>query len=178
MSKNFNICCPDCFSKDLHKYAKNRTGKQKYRCKNCLRQFTLNSNTKPKLNYPKCPICDAGTFLHHDYEHYCRFKCNSKKCNHIHAVLKKSIFYESLTNEINSKLHFKRLRTNINIVINTLYMYFNNSSSTRAIAQYFLQRKNFKISHVAIYKWIKNLGALFKEMSEKYIPKDLNSSDE
>lgn len=57
-------------------------------------------------------------------------------------------------------------------------MYFNNSSSTRAIAQYFLQRKNFKISHVAIYKWIKNLGALFKEISEKYIPKDLNSSDE
>lgn len=78
MSKNFNICCPGYFSKDLHKYKKDKTGKQKYCYKNCPRQFTLNSNTKPKLNCPKCPIRGAGTFLHHDYEHYSRFKCNSK----------------------------------------------------------------------------------------------------
>lgn len=29
--------------------------------------------------------------------------------------------------------------------------------------------KNFKISHVAIFKWIRNFRALFKEISEKYI---------
>lgn len=178
MSKNFNICCPDCFSKNLYKYGKDKTGKQKYQCKNCQRQFTLNSSTKPKLDYPKCHICGAGTFLHHDYEHYSRFKCNSKKCNHVHVVLKKSIFYESLAHEINSKINIKRLRTNINIVIDALYMYFSSSATTRSIAQYFLQRKYFKISHVAIFKWIRNFGALFKEISEKYMPKDLNSSDE
>ena len=33
MSKKFNICCPDCFSKDLSKYEKDKTGQQKYRCK-------------------------------------------------------------------------------------------------------------------------------------------------
>ena len=30
----------------------------------------------------------------------------------------------------------------------------------------------------AIYKWIKGFGAIFKEITEKYIPKDLNQSDE
>lgn len=178
MSKNFNICCPECFSKNLYKYGKDKTGKQKYQCKTCHKQFTKNSSAKQKLNYPKCPICGAGTYLHHDYEHYSRFKCNSKKCNHIHVVLKKSVFYEPLAQEINSKFNFKRLRTNLNIVIDALYMYFSGSSSTRAISQYLLHRKNFKISHVAIYKWIKNFGALFKEISEKYMPKNLNSSDE
>lgn len=152
MSKIFNICCPDCFSKNLSKYGKDKTGQQKYRCKTCQRQFTKESSAKHKLNYPKCPICGAGTYLHHDYEHYSRFKCNSKKCNHIQVVLKKSVFYEPLAQEINSKFNFKRLRTNINIVIDALYMYFSGSSSTRAISQYLLHRKNFKISHVAIYK--------------------------
>lgn len=84
MSKNFNICCSECFSKNLYKYGKDKAGKQ-------------------KLNYPKCSICGAGTYLHHDYEHYYRFKCNSKNYNHIHVVLKKSVFYEPLAQEINSK---------------------------------------------------------------------------
>ena len=52
------------------------------------------------------------------------------------------------------------------------------SSSTKAISQYLLHRKNFKISHVAIYKWFKNFGTLFKEISKNYTPKNLNSSDE
>ena len=124
MSKNFNICCPECFSKSLYKYGKDKTGKQKYQCKTCHRQFTKDSSAKQKLNCPKCPICGAGTYLHHDYEHYSRFKCNSKKCNHIHVVLKKSVFYEPLAQEINSKFNFKRLRTNLNIVIDALYIYF------------------------------------------------------
>ena len=83
-----------------------------------------------------------------------------------------------MVQEINSKFNFKQLRTNLNIVIDTLYMYFCVSSSTRGISQYLLHRKNSKTSHVAIYKWIKNFGALFKEISEKYMPKNLNFSDE
>ena len=124
MSKNFNIYYPNCFSKDLYKYGKNKTGKQKYRCKTCHRQFTKDSSAKQKLNFPKCPVCGAGTYLHHDYEHYSRFKCNSKKCNHIHVILNKSVFCEALAQEINSKFNFKCLITNINIVIDALYMYF------------------------------------------------------
>jgi len=47
MSKNFNICCPDCFSKDLSKYGKDKTGQQKYRCKTYSMQFTKDSSAKP-----------------------------------------------------------------------------------------------------------------------------------
>lgn len=49
MSKNFNICCPECFSKNLYKYGKDKTGKQKYQCKTCYRQFTKDSNAKKNL---------------------------------------------------------------------------------------------------------------------------------
>lgn len=162
MSKNSNITCPHCFSKDLYKYGKDKPGHQKFLYKDCYRQFSLKPRAQSKLNYPKCPVCDTGTFLLHDYEHYSRLKCNSKKCNHVHVVLKKSVFYEPIANEINSKFNFKRLRTNINIAIDALYMYFSSSASTRDIVQYFLHRKNFKISHVTIYKWIKNFGALLQ----------------
>ena len=123
MSKNFNIFCSECFSKNLYKYGKDKAGKQKYQCKTCCKQFSKDSSAK----YPKCPICSAGTYLHHEYEHYSRFKWNSKNCNHTHVVLKKSVFYEPLDQEINSKFNFKRLRTNLNIVIDALYMYFKRN---------------------------------------------------
>ena len=98
---------------------------------------------KQKLNYPKSPICSAGTYLHHDYEYYSRFKGSSKKGNRIHVTLKKSIFYEPLAQEINFKFNFKHLRTNINIIIDALYMYFSGSSSTKDLSQYLLHRKIF-----------------------------------
>ncbi len=86
-----NISCPRCFSKNLYRFGKNNLGHQKYQCKECARQFPANS--KPgdnRRSYPKCPICNSGTYLHHDYFYYSRFKCNSRKCNHIHITLKKT----------------------------------------------------------------------------------------
>ena len=35
-----------------------------------------------------------------------------------------------------------------------------------------------KISHVAIYKWVKGFGYIFKEIVSKYTPKNLSSSDD
>jgi transposase-like protein len=66
------IICPQCFSKDLHKFGKDpKTSDQKYRCKHCKRQFTTNSNSsqRERKPYPKCPICGKGTYLHHDYKY-------------------------------------------------------------------------------------------------------------
>lgn len=63
MYKNFNICCPICFSKDLYKYEKDKTGKQKYQCKTCYRQFTKDFSTKSKLNYPKCPVTQELIYI-------------------------------------------------------------------------------------------------------------------
>ncbi|WP_051130925.1 DDE-type integrase/transposase/recombinase [Fusobacterium ulcerans] len=53
-----------------------------------------------------------------------------------------------------------------------LFIYnFEASSPTRSIA-------SIKISHVAIYKWVKGFDSIFKEIVSKYTPKNLGSSDE
>lgn len=84
-----NIICPKCFSKDLYRYDKDKDGFQKYQCKShgCLHQFTPAKPKKiPSSKYPKCPVCGTSTYLHHDYEFYSRFTCNSKKCNHHFSI--------------------------------------------------------------------------------------------
>lgn len=175
-----NILCPRCFSNNLYRFGKNKLGHQKYQCKQCARQFSPDSNpNKNKRPYPKCPVCNSGTYLHHDYLYYSRFKCNSKKCNHIHIQLKKTSNFGDISSDFKSKtINIKRLRTNINVVIDALYMYFVHSATTRAISQYLLDRKNIKISHVSIYKWIKGFGGIFKDIVSKYTPQNLNLSDE
>ena len=176
----FNICCPDCFSKDLQLYGfEPKHNYQKYFCKKCHRQFNQNSFAKTKSKYPKCPVCGKGSYLHHDYLYYSHFTCNNKSCNHSFKVVKSaSIKNISPEKIINFKDSFKRIRTNINIIIDALYLYFVNNSSTRAIANFFADRYDFKISHVAIYKWIIKFSPLFKSISDSNLPSSLALSDE
>ena len=118
-----NIFCPHYFSKNLYRFGKNKLGYQKYQCKLCARQFSPDSNpNKNKCLYPKCPICNSRAYLHHDYLYCSRFKCNYRKCNYI-QVKKTSDFKSKI-------IRIKRLRTNIN----TLYMHFVHSATTRAIS--------------------------------------------
>lgn len=175
-----HICCPDCFSKNLYFYGFEPKYKiQKYFCKKCHRQFTERSFIKPNSKYPKCPVCGKGSFLHHDYTNYSRFKCNSKNCNHSFSVLKPTSIKAISSEAINSiKTSFKRIRTNINIIVDALYLYFINNSSTRAISYFFADRYDFKISHVAIYKWIIKFAPIFKSIADKYTPDSLTFSDE
>ena len=122
---------------------------------------------------------NSGTYLHHDYLYYSRFKCNSRKCNHIHIAIKKTSNFDSISSEFKSKtINIKRLRTNTNVVIDTLYMYFVHSATTRAISQYLLDCKNIKISRTSIYKWAKGFRGIFKNIASKYTPQDLNLSNE
>lgn len=173
------IICPICFSKNFSLYGKNKDGYQKYICNTptCKRQFTVDKPFKPRANYPKCPVCNSSTYLHHNYEFYSRFTCNSKKCNHYFSVIKSSLFLKEAS-KLPNAINIKRLRTHIDLIIEALFLYFGGACSTRFIAKYFSDTKSFKISHVSIYKWIKGFGAIFKEPTEKYIPKDLNLSDE
>ena len=105
-----NISCPRCFSKNLYRFGKNNLGNQKYQCKECARQFSANSKSSDnRRSYPKCPICNSGIYLHHDYFYYSRFKCNSRRCNHIHIVVKKTSNFGSISSEFNSKtINIKR----------------------------------------------------------------------
>ena len=79
-----NIKCPRCHSNKLYKFGLDKQANQKYQCRQCKRQFALGDGDRlPKMNYPKCPKCGKGTYLHHSYKYYNRYKCNNKKCNHI-----------------------------------------------------------------------------------------------
>ena len=49
------VKCPECYSTELYKNGKDKKNNQKYLCKKCRRQFTLQSIKK--LNNPKCPVC-------------------------------------------------------------------------------------------------------------------------
>ena len=74
-----NIKYPSCYSNKLYKFGFYKQAKQKYQCMQCMRQFALRDGDKrPKLNNPKCPRCGKGTYLHHAYKHYNRYKCKTR----------------------------------------------------------------------------------------------------
>ena len=64
-----NIKCPHYHSDKLYKFGFNKQDKQKYQCKQCKPQFALGDGERlPKRNYPRCPKCGKGTYLHHSYK--------------------------------------------------------------------------------------------------------------
>ena len=70
------VKCPECYSTELYKYGKDKYSNQKYLCKRCKRQFTLQSCKKNFKNYPKCPVCGKGMYLHHKYKYHFILKCS------------------------------------------------------------------------------------------------------
>lgn len=174
------IICPRCYSKNIYRYGKEPLTKlQKYQCKDCKKQFIPGKSLKERSSvYPKCPKCNKGTYLHHDYKYYSHFTCNDKKCNHSIYIPKdtaiKTISYELLNS---SDKVFLRNRTPLNLIINALYFYFVNFSSTRAVSNLLFDRFNIKISHVSIHNWINKFAPFFKNIASKYLPKTLHYSD-
>jgi len=151
-----------------------------YRCKHCFRQFTTNSlKLEPKRKpYPKCPICGRATYLHHEYLYYSNFTCGNNKCRHSIKVIKQNAI-DSISSEVlKDTSALKRLRTPSNLIIHELYMYFACNSSTRAISNFFYDRFDYKVPHVSIHKWTRKFAPLFKEIMERYLPDNLNLSDE
>ena len=56
--------------------------KMKLQDKNIVIKLILNNlllilAVNSELNYPKCPVYNAGTYLHHPYKYYSSFKYNS-----------------------------------------------------------------------------------------------------
>ena len=175
-----NVLCPDCFSKKLYKYGFDpKHSTQKYLCRDCSRQFTELSFSKhvSSSKYPKCPICGKGTYLHHDYTYYSYFTCNDKTCNHSFNLIKDSAI-KKISSHLIDNAQVKRLRTKLHIIIDALYLYFINNSTTRAISNFFKDRYNFSISHVSIYKWTIKFASVFKSIADSLFPTSLHLSDE
>ena len=158
-----NIKCPRCHSNKLYKFGLDNQANQKYQCQNCKRQFAPDKVSSRVLkNYPRCPKCGKGIYLHHSYKHYNRYKCNNKKCNHI-IVNHHSLNIDNASSEaITSSLSMKGMRFPLHVILTTLTLYFLNNSLTRAISQFLMINSGIKVSHVTIASWTNKFEPFFK----------------
>ena len=163
------VKCPECYSTELYKYGKDKHSNQKYLCKRCKRQFTLQSSkksTKTK-DYPKCPVCGRGMYLHHAYKYYVSFKCNNRKCNHTLKQLRPIAIDDPSSEKLSGKTTFSGHIFIVNTIITAINLYYALNSTTRAISIYLLNHMNIKVSHVTISKWIKKFDKYFKSISDE-----------
>lgn len=174
-----NIKCPRCHSHELYKFGLDKQANQKYQCRKCKRQFAPNSvSVERKSPYPRCPKCGCATYLHHQYKHYNRYKCGSKKCNHVIVQYHNTNIDLASSESITGSLSMKGMRFSLNTILTALTLYFLNNSSTRAIAQFLWVTQGIKVSHVTIASWTNKFAPFFKNKADKFKETlDLNSDD-
>ena len=174
-----NIKCPRCHSHELYKFGLDKQANQKYQCRKCKRQFAPDSvSVERKSTYPRCPKCGCATYLHHQYKHYNRYKCGSKKCNHVIVQYHNTNIDPTSSESITGSLSMKGMRFSLNTILTALTLYFLNNSSTRAIAQFLWVTQGIKVSHVTIASWTNKFAPFFKNKADKFKETlDLNSDD-
>lgn len=183
MAKIIATKCPKCNSHLLYKYGKDNSGNQKYQCRSCLHQFAPERVQKQRgrksvKNYPPCPRCGKGSFVHHDYDHYTNYRCNDKKCNHSFFAVKPTVALPPSMSKLVGKSDFKRLRHPVQLVISALTMFYIGKSSFRNIAFMLNMLYNIKVSHVTISNWCKKFAPLFNNIALSLMPSmDFNSDE-
>lgn len=182
MQKIIPIKCPKCNNNhSFYRYGKDKNGYQKYLCRNCNHQFAPD---KPKNNesspskYPRCPICNSPTFLHHDYDHYSNYRCCNKKCNHSMFVAKPTSILPASMSKLIGKTNFKRMRYPVHIIISALSMFYLGKDSFRNIALILRVVNNIKVSHTTVGNWCKKFAPLFNNLALELMPMlDFNSDE-
>lgn len=176
-----NLVCPRCFSRHLNRFGKDGSGQQKYRCRHCRRQFTLQNLLfiRPQVKYPRCPVCGKASFLHHDYKYYSNFRCGDKRCYHSFRVPKTFDIEKPSSSNIAGKINFKRMRHPLHLVLTALNLYFFQNSTTRKVAEFLWMQHEIKLSHVTISKWVLKFAAAFAAIADRRVAQlDFSSSDE
>lgn len=67
--------CPRCGSEALNKYGHLPSGKQRYLCLVCDRQFVWPPAHKPIRNRPLCPVCGNAMHIYVRETNVVRFRC-------------------------------------------------------------------------------------------------------
>jgi transposase-like protein len=70
------IQCPFCESGAVYKYGKIKTGKQRYLCMICGRQFTPGVKRTEMKDKPVCPACGRSMHLYMREDSVIRFRCS------------------------------------------------------------------------------------------------------
>lgn len=173
------ITCPRCFSKSMYRYGKDKFANQKYLCRNCRHQFTLQPKHLDSSNpNPLCPICQRKTFLWHTYDTYLHFKCNSKLPGHSIKVPISPFTFKKTKFPPFVSASFKRFRFSPTIILTALSLYFECSSSLRQIQRFLKYHFHIRVSHVSIYRWIRHFAAFFKTVSNFLLQHANLQSDE
>ena len=126
------------------------------------------ANKKLKRSYPKYHRCGYGTYLHHRYKHYNRYKFNNRKCNHIVAQHHTSNIDEASCDKLTVSLSMKGIRFPLQTILTALSLYFLNNSSTKAIARLMFTSFRIKISHTTIANWTKKFAPYFKNKADAF----------
>lgn len=71
------IQCPYCGASALYKYGRIKSGKQRYYCILCGRQFTHHTRKIMLENRPVCPECGAPMHIYKRGSDFIRFRCSN-----------------------------------------------------------------------------------------------------
>ncbi len=71
------IRCPACGSDAFNRYGRVRSGKQRYCCLVCGRQFVEPGARRPMENRPNCPACGAHMHVYARNGNLVRFRCSN-----------------------------------------------------------------------------------------------------
>jgi transposase-like protein len=74
--KELEIKCPSCSAEALYRYGKAWTGKQRYLCLICGRQFTFGTKRRETKEKPICPECGKPMHLYKREIEVVRFRCS------------------------------------------------------------------------------------------------------
>lgn len=70
------IKCPFCGSEAIYKYGRSWTGKQRFLCLICERQFTVGAKKLEVAGKPLCPKCGRPMHLYKIEGEVIRFRCS------------------------------------------------------------------------------------------------------
>lgn len=180
MRKIVSVCCPKCNNSHLlYRFGKDKSGFQKYLCRNCKHQFAPDHLPKRQLSaYPPCPLCGKASFLHHDYKHYSNFRCGDKSCYHSFFVAKPTAIDPGSMSSLFGKVDFSRMRYPIQIVLTALCMFYLGKNSFRNISLILRTAFNVKVSHTSISQWCHKFAPMFDNMRLTLLPVLNFNSDE
>lgn len=162
--------CPKCLSFNLTRFGKDpKTGKQKYRCKDCKYQFVegkIPSKTRD-LNLGICSKCGKKLHLRKRNKNTLQIRCSDRiNCrysfSYVHRDFKR--FLEEAENEDFFKIP-KYFKYPVSLVFKALKMYFVYKLSLRAIKRELSLVYPKAPSPTTILKWIRKCGYFFSLLS-------------